>query len=374
MKAKTNFEYDPRDLAVSRQPPIASSASAPSQNLNTVNSGDEGAQDKGRQTGRSYVGVKLKKRNWTTASEQHSMPTAPMIPSKSLITAAMMSGTHNPAVAANALLHLNQLSSGAFMMPHGMPIQPLHMLPHIPALLPPIDPHSTTAALHAMNLPLPHASHVSPVPTGHTHGGQGLLGDWSKHPYTPLEINAPPAYHPVATISEPDWRDQIYYWVGQLRFDEKGKCAVWEGKWMGSFTGKPPMEELESSANIFSYKTAEISKSSVVQGRGLVPYSGLYHGYHLIDTEGEDDELEHEKFEERNVLIEFDEIQGGSSATYQAFGRGESEFGVFILNGSFVSTTGTLDMSRQYLVDHDVRCTMTIAQLKQYFKATGGKL
>ncbi|RYH20326.1 hypothetical protein EON65_23785 [archaeon] len=372
MKAKTNFEYNPRDVTTSQQP-SAPSVTASSQNAG--NSGDEGAQAKSRHTGRAYVGVKLKKREWmTSASEAPSLPIPPMIPPKSLITASMINGAHNPAAAANALLHLNQLTSGAFMMPHGIPIQPMHMLPHIPPLLPPIDPHSTTAALHTMNLPLPPVSHASTLPAMSTHVGQGSSGDWSKHPYTPLEISPPPAYHPVAAVNEPDWRDQIYYWVGQLRFDEKGKCLVWEGKWMGSFTGKPPKEELESSTNDFSYKSVEVSKSSVMQGTGgLVPYSGLYHGYHLIDTEGEEAEVEREKFEEKDVLIEFEEVAGGHSATHQACGRGESEFGVFILNGSYVCTTGILEMSRQYLADHDLRCTMTIAQLKQYFKATGGR-
>ena len=38
-------------------------------------------------------------------------------------------------------------------------------------------------------------------------------------------------------IVQPDWRDQIYYWCGELAYDNLNSCLLWKGTWLGSFTG-----------------------------------------------------------------------------------------------------------------------------------------
>lgn len=212
--------------------------------------------------------------------------------------------------------------------------------------------------------------------------------DWANHPYTPLEITGTyendPAYVPLQNhVAEPDWRDQIYYWTGMLNYDDTIQSMTWKGRWLGSFTGKPSIEEFESSSNEFFYTSVmERSKIVVSTSDGITmiqPQSSLYKGYYMMENvTGRGNDME--RYHDKEFLLDFEPVSSLESREttttqkskvsflYNVYGKGDSEFGVFILNGTFDSRTNIMDMCRQYVADTDLRCSMSLPQLKQYFK------
>lgn len=188
--------------------------------------------------------------------------------------------------------------------------------------------------------------------------------DWSKHA---LEITGAYPYTAVPlTQSEPDWREQIYYWTGKLAFDDSKSCLSWKGHWLGSFTGKPSREEFASSTNEFSYYSQRIERSRAFTNEGLLrPHSGAYKGSYKMDNDGTG---EMEQYNDKEFFIEFEEILGLATPRYHVYGKGDSEFGVFILHGSYDAITRVLEMDRQYLAENDLRKTMSLMQLKLHFK------
>lgn len=196
--------------------------------------------------------------------------------------------------------------------------------------------------------------------------------DWSKHPYTPLEITGtyePASYSPYQNqVSEPDWRDQIYYWVGNLTYDDASQNLLWKGRWIGSFSGKPSAEEFNSGSNEFYYTSSTVDRNKVVVNDSagldlLLPVSGMYKGYYMM----ENNEGESERYNDKEFAIEFESV-ASNTPVYNVIGKGDSEFGVFILNGTYDARSKVLDMCRQYIADSDIRTTMSIAHLKQYFQ------
>lgn len=53
------------------------------------------------------------------------------------------------------------------------------------------------------------------------------------------------------------------------------------------------------------------------------------------------------------------------SFTYLVVGKGESEFGPFLLQGLYNSWTRELDVTRKYITSYDPRSTMTIPQIRE---------
>lgn len=197
--------------------------------------------------------------------------------------------------------------------------------------------------------------------------------DW--HPYTPLEIAAP-TFGALQSPSEPDWRDQIYYWLGTLSYDASTAKLQWKGTWLGSFTGRPLAEEFSASRNVFHFTSQDPLTDANIDKQRTKPLSGYYEGFYLVDTEGEGNDME--RCEEKDVLLDFesDQQEGSedvSDETYTVYGRGDSEFGVFILHGRYYVPSGVLDLTRQYLPETDPRGVMSLQQLKFYFKRMTGQ-
>ncbi len=301
-----------------------------------------------------------------------------------------------------------------------------HTLIHMPSMnVSQANPYMLAAAAAGYAPVLHPVRYVHP--TGSSTAGYGDKDiDWSKHPYTPLEITASggvygnynPLHHlPFPTNgqlhgsqqygnvasatnasannatsnnssnnnNEPDWRDQIYYWSGRLDYQESTKLMVWKGKWIGSFTGKPTFEEFETNGNEFCYESANtIDKNKVYPAGGggvhgiLKPVSTTFKGYYVIDSDvvangkdgtgATDSDEQEERYYDKEFILEFEEVYQRPHPSYAVYGKGDSEFGVFILNGSYDSSTRTMEMSREYLAEHDSRGNLILAQLKQYFK------
>ena len=165
---------------------------------------------------------------------------------------------------------------------------------------------------------------------------------------------------------EPDWRDQIYYWTGLLSFDTANSCLLWKGSWLGSFTGKPNPEEFAWSTNEFEYSGEQLNLDDLyVQGL-LRPKSGYFKGFYLMDNDGSGSL---EKYLDNEYYVEFEEVRGLHPPRYTVIGKGESDFGTFVLTGTYNAGNRVLEMARQYIAEDDERCNMDINQLKLHLIA-----
>ena len=185
---------------------------------------------------------------------------------------------------------------------------------------------------------------------------------------------------------EVDWRLQIYYWVGQFDLDQEASSSrfCWKGCWLGSFVGRPSEEDFASSSNAFEYVTDSVSitnniKAETAEGDIYIPSETVFHGYYMMEN---DSSGKLEKFLDKGIVMHFmrDEpslLYGGDnnrdidSNILTVVGRGDSEFGVFFLHGTWNSSTKTLDMCRQYLLDTDIRVDMDMDEYKQHLRLSG---
>jgi hypothetical protein len=75
-----------------------------------------------------------------------------------------------------------------------------------------------------------------------------------------------------------------------------------------------------------------------------------------------------ERFQDQECLIEFEELSGRLTPFYNVYGKGESEYGTFLLHGTFDAATRMIELTRQYLAENDERKNLSFRQLKQQFK------
>ena len=231
--------------------------------------------------------------------------------------------------------------------------------------------HSNAQLLHAQNLIFMHQqqqlqrqSQAQARPS-HSAATPVATIPVSSVPMTSIQLPKQPQV-PIPTSSEPDWHDQIYYWAGRLDYDDRMRCLMWKGKWVGSFTGKPSKEEFESSNQEFVYQSPQIEKTRIFPHGGFLrPCNGYYKGHYMVQPDGGNGL---DKFVDKEVVIEFEELSGRLTPFYNVYGKGDNEFGVFILHGTFDAAHRSLEMTRQYLEENDPRMSMSLMQLKQCFK------
>ena len=107
-----------------------------------------------------------------------------------------------------------------------------------------------------------------------------------------------------------DWREQIYYWTGELSYDNTNKRLKWRGSWLGSFVGKPEAEEFAWSNNEFEYVSGRIEESQVIINNQLrPPNAAFFHGYYMMDATGSG---RHEKYYDKQFFVEFQDLNGNS--------------------------------------------------------------
>lgn len=170
---------------------------------------------------------------------------------------------------------------------------------------------------------------------------------------------------------EPDWRDQIYYWTGLLSFDTPNSCLLWKGSWLGSFTGKPNPDEFAWSSNEFEY-LGEVLHLDDLYVQGLLrPRSGRFKGYYMMDNDGSGSL---EKYLDNEYYVEFEEVRGLHPPRYTVVGKGDSDFGTFVLTGTYNAGNRVLEMARQYISEDDERCTMNVNQLKMHLIAAAAAM
>lgn len=165
---------------------------------------------------------------------------------------------------------------------------------------------------------------------------------------------------------ELDWRDQLYYWTGILYYDPARAVQVWKGSWVGSYSGKPMSEEFSWSFNHFEY-TLDGGRATPMMGpeNTLLPQSGPMQGHYLMDNDGSG---ALQKYVDTEYIVEFEPLPnlvgGGVSELFAVYGRGDSDFGEFIVTGNYNKRTRILEMTRQYIAETDARSKMPLAQLK----------
>jgi hypothetical protein len=201
---------------------------------------------------------------------------------------------------------------------------------------------------------------------------------------------------------DPDWREQIYYWTGSLAVDVTNSCLSWKGSWVGSYTGRPEVGEFLLSNNYFEYTSEVIADvTSLLTHRDggsvcedaqeignsdllLRPPSSFFRGFYMMDNDGSGSL---ERYLDKDYYIEFDEIKLTDQTAehdsqtaiateevavvveppvYSVLGKGDSDFGVFILTGTFDSALGVMEMARLYIADDDPRCGMDLQTLKRH--------
>jgi hypothetical protein len=135
---------------------------------------------------------------------------------------------------------------------------------------------------------------------------------------------------------------------------------------MGSFSGRPVQSEFDSSSNEFTYYSPHIEKSRAFSSDGLLlPLGGNYSGQYSMDNDGSGVT---EMYTDKELLVEFEEVATDPYPQFFVFGRGDSEFGEFVVHGSFDGSSGLLEMSRQYLAENDSKKDLSMQQLKMYLR------
>lgn len=128
---------------------------------------------------------------------------------------------------------------------------------------------------------------------------------------------------------------------------------------MGSFTGKPRPDEFAASRNHFEYISEKVSAEHVRNESGAVqPVSGYFKGYYMMDNDGTGDL---DEYLDNEYYVDFEYVSGSE---YTVVGKGDSDFGAFIVTGAFNPDTKVLEMTRQYIADNDERGKMNIDELK----------
>eukprot|EP00604_Paraphysomonas_vestita_P002852 CAMPEP_0174818372 /NCGR_PEP_ID=MMETSP1107-20130205/1040_1 /TAXON_ID=36770 /ORGANISM="Paraphysomonas vestita, Strain GFlagA" /LENGTH=441 /DNA_ID=CAMNT_0016030123 /DNA_START=25 /DNA_END=1347 /DNA_ORIENTATION=- len=162
------------------------------------------------------------------------------------------------------------------------------------------------------------------------------------------------------SAEQEDWREQLYHWKGHLSVDLAHNVAVWKGIWMTSWQIQQQQEGNAPNPawnnNSFEYRCANyvvqdpLLKEQVEYPTNLPlpPLNGNYAGYYMMDNDDGgvlsrySDSLCHLDFEKDETdLITVTSTDGTflppQSFTYLVVGKGESEFGPFLLQGLYNS-------------------------------------
>lgn len=147
----------------------------------------------------------------------------------------------------------------------------------------------------------------------------------------------------------PNWREQIYYWTGSFTFDGRSGRLRWTGRWLGSFSGRPTVDEFLAASQTFDYfSEVKLDREEIIKDGLLRPPSHLsFNGYFNMQSDVSTS-LEH--FEERFSLTLRPEENVIDENKLVAAGSGESEFGAFVMSGVYILGAESLDLSRKYII------------------------
>ena len=154
--------------------------------------------------------------------------------------------------------------------------------------------------------------------------------------------------------------------VGILTYDPARRVQVWQGSWVGSYTGRPSALDFAESSNRFEYSTTVV-RNIPKEAEVPPPQSGRLQGFYMMDNIG-DGTLE--KYEDTEYEVLFEPIYSphGVTEQYAVYGRGDSDFGAFIVTGRYSAHSRVLEMTRQYVADTDLRARLTLQQLREHFR------
>jgi hypothetical protein len=181
-------------------------------------------------------------------------------------------------------------------------------------------------------------------------------------------------------ISEPNNKTQpqlsmskeTYFWSGGLSYDMGYGGIVWKGIWSIS-----PLHNSSNSRRDdfwaqleFEYFGPKCARNAVIQENGLLtpPSPSLFFGHFLMEDPKNRGHIL--KYADKDITMIFEPTLNPSDTStenvtkYNVIGKGNSQFGHFVLHGFFDPSTGILDVFREYIADNDIRLPMTITELK----------
>lgn len=162
-----------------------------------------------------------------------------------------------------------------------------------------------------------------------------------------------------------DWREQLYHWRGHLSVDSSFTSSsdssnsrsvlLWSGTWVGSWQQVAGTEStLAWTGNTFTYRgppVVEGNEGPASMSVPLKPISGTYLGHYMMDNEGSG---RLSRYSDHNCYLDFKEDEK-AQGKYTVIGRGDCDFGAFILQGIYDSASRALDITRKYIPDSDPR-------------------
>ena len=173
-----------------------------------------------------------------------------------------------------------------------------------------------------------------------------------------------------------DWRDQTYYWDGYLTVKPHGGGTGHlhlTGRWLGSFEGRPSDREILQSLQEFKYDGPSCRMSATSAGV-LAELSGRYTGLYLMDDGSGSGLQQHSDVLDVEIYPDVDTVPDRRRGTsrqhrlgpnqFRVIGRGDGEFGAFLVTGIYNRDTGRVDMVREYIELDDERVFMSLAELK----------
>jgi hypothetical protein len=159
-----------------------------------------------------------------------------------------------------------------------------------------------------------------------------------------------------------DWREQLYHWRGHLSMDSsvstsgdatKRSVLLWSGTWVGSWQQVAGSEStLAWTGNTFTYRGPQVAEEQTASmSVPLKPVSGSFLGHYMMDNEGSG---RLSRYSDSTCYLDFKDDEN-AAGKYTVIGRGDSDFGAFILQGTYDSASRALDLTRKYIPDSDPR-------------------
>jgi hypothetical protein len=163
---------------------------------------------------------------------------------------------------------------------------------------------------------------------------------------------------------ERDWRDQIYYWRGRVKF-VGDKKILWSGSWLGSFDGPPDEDKFLESKQTFTVHCTKAKGrfGSEIDGPAL---AGRYKGIYYMDNDGSG---KMDKYK-TNTQMKFKEKEGTEetpAVLFNVVGKGMNEFGDYIINGTYDTCSQFLCAPRTYISETDPRVKLSLDELLDHF-------
>mmetsp|Transcript_13863 Transcript_13863/g.20743 ORF Transcript_13863/g.20743 Transcript_13863/m.20743 type:complete len:238 (+) Transcript_13863:646-1359(+) len=154
----------------------------------------------------------------------------------------------------------------------------------------------------------------------------------------------------------PSGKEKNSSWRGVLTRDTSGKCLKWTGQWTAD--SSPSSEE-----NTFDFNSPPVADEVLDSDNSssLQPVSGVYSGSYMAQGSVRVSDV---KFMVHFFPAESDVPGKASQDEFFVVGKGDSQFGPFVLRGNYNSTTRSLEANRMPVAPGDPMLSASVEELK----------